>query len=144
MLEAAASAPADQTHHGPLAQILYTIETHLCARLQKIPFVPMEWVGNMELHTWLSSCMCSCSSCQMTALICWNYFRIHSGTFFHLMKHLTGQAGCGEDLELPQVCGSSLSPPAAPGAPNAPQETRSRVQLCSHPSKDSLEASLLK
>lgn len=111
MPEAAATAPADQTNYGPLAQTLYTTESHLCTGLQKIPFASVEWVGNTEPHTWLSPCMCSCSSCQMTVLMYWNYFGIHSGTFFHLMKCLTGQAGSGKALELTQVCGSSLSPP---------------------------------
>lgn len=111
MPEAAATAPADQTHCSPLAQILYTTESHLCGAAKKFPFAPMEWVENMEPHTWLSLCKCSCSRCQMTALICWNYSGIHSGTFFHLIKCLTDQAGSGEGLEQTQMCGSSLSPP---------------------------------
>lgn len=58
----------------------------------------------------------------MTALICWNYFGIHSGTFLHLMKCLIGQAGSGgEALELTRRVGAASPLPgaAAPGAPNA-------------------------
>lgn len=63
----------------------------------------------------------------------------------HEMPHWPGwsrRRSSGADT----TCGSSLSPPrcCCSWCTKCSEGTRSRVQLCSHPCRDSLEASLLK